>query len=63
MGEEHSAELLLNIEWFLYGVIAASCLCMCILMLDGRVTKGFSKLGEDLLNNRLRLKSDKNNAS
>lgn len=52
VGGEHSPELLLNIEWFLYGMPAASCLCTCIL-LDGTVTKSFSKLDEDLLNNQL----------
>lgn len=52
VGGEHSPELLLNIEWFLYGMPAASCLCVCIL-LDGRVTEGFSKLDEDLPNSQL----------
>lgn len=48
---EYSSELLMNIEWFLYGMTTASCLCTNILMLDGRVAEGFSKLDEDLLNN------------
>lgn len=51
-GWEYSPELLMNIEWFLYGMTTASCLCMYILTLDGRVTEGFSKLDEDLLNNQ-----------
>jgi len=50
-------------------MIAAFCLCICILMVYGRITKGFSKLDEDLLNDQLishlqlHLESDKNDAS
>lgn len=52
VGGEHSPELLMNIESFLDGMPTASCLCICIL-LDGRVTEGFSKLDEDLPNNQV----------
>lgn len=52
MGGEYSPELLMNIEWFLYGMPTASCLCLHIL-LDGRVTRAFSKLDGDLLNSQL----------
>lgn len=52
MGREYSPELLMDIEWFLYGMPTASCLCMYIL-LDGRVTEGFFTLHEDLFSNQL----------
>lgn len=52
MGGEYSPELLMNIEWFLHGMPTASCLCMHI-PLDGKVTRAFSKLDEDLLNSQL----------